>query len=48
VSGNYRPLSPEQRAEHVETLFLLARLVVAQATARALRRTFVVLSLAND
>jgi hypothetical protein len=48
VSVRYRPLTPEQRADHVETLFLLGRLVVALARARAVRRTFVVLSLSND
>jgi hypothetical protein len=48
VKGPYRPLSPEQRADHVETLFLLGRLVVRLPTGRAVRRTFVVLSLSND
>jgi hypothetical protein len=46
VAG-YRPLTPEQRADHVETLFMLGRLVVALARGR-LRRTFVVLSITND
>jgi hypothetical protein len=48
VTGNYRPPTAEQRADHVETLYLLGRLVVALASARAVRRTFVVLSLANN
>jgi hypothetical protein len=48
VHARYRPLSPEQRANHVETLFMLGRLVVAQPTARRLQRTFVVLSLTSD
>jgi hypothetical protein len=48
VHGQYRPLRPEQRADHIKTLFLLGRLVVALPTARKVRRTFVVLSLAND
>jgi len=48
VSGRYRPLTPEQRADHVETLLLLGRLVVELARVRAMRRTFVVLSLSHD
>jgi hypothetical protein len=48
VHARYRPLNPEQRADHVETLFMLGRLVVGLPTARKLRRTFIVLSLTND
>jgi len=48
VPDRERPPSPQQRADRVQILFLLGRLVVAQPTPRAVRRTFVVLSIAND
>jgi hypothetical protein len=44
VKGQYRRLTPEQRADHFETLTMLGRLVVMLPTHRAVRRTFVVMS----
>jgi hypothetical protein len=44
VKGKYRRLTPEQRADHVETLTLLGRMVTLLPTHRAVRRTFVVMS----
>jgi hypothetical protein len=48
VPDRDRPLLPKQRADRVQILFLLGRLVVAQPTPRAVRRAFVILSLTND
>jgi hypothetical protein len=42
----YRRLSPEQRADHVETLIMLGRLVVALPTRHRMLRTFVVMTIA--
>jgi hypothetical protein len=47
VKAQYRRLTPEQRADHFETLTMLGRLVVLLPTHRAVRRTFVVMSLAQ-
>jgi hypothetical protein len=46
VKGQYRRLTPEQRADHYETLAMLGRMVVILPTHRAVRRTFVVMSVA--
>jgi hypothetical protein len=45
VKGKYRRLTPEQRNDHFETLTMLGRLVALLPTHRAVRRTFVVMSL---
>jgi hypothetical protein len=42
----YRRLSPEQRNDHIETLVMLGRLVIALPTPRSVRRAFVVMSIA--
>jgi hypothetical protein len=41
-------LTPEQRADHFETLTLLGRLLIRRPTHRAVRRGFVVMSVALD
>lgn len=40
----YRQLTAEQRADHIEALFLLGRLVLALPNTRFMRRTFYVLN----
>jgi hypothetical protein len=45
VTAQYRRLTPEERADHVETLVMLGRLVVLKgARVRVARRSFVVMS----
>jgi hypothetical protein len=41
----YRQLSPEQRADHIDTLVMLGRLVIALPAPRSVRRAFVVMSI---
>jgi hypothetical protein len=43
VNGQYRPLNAAQRADHIEALILLARLVIASPPPKPIRRTFVVM-----
>jgi hypothetical protein len=40
----YRRLTPEQRADHVETLIMLGRMVVAMPTRHRVMRAFVVMT----
>jgi hypothetical protein len=47
VQAKYRRLTPEQRADHIETLTLLGRMLVLLPTHRAVRRSFVVVSASN-
>jgi hypothetical protein len=44
LEAQYRRLTPEQRAEHIEALFLLGRLVARLPSARFMRRRFYVLN----
>ena len=46
VKAKQRRLTPEQRADHFDTLTMLGRMVVMLPTHRAVRRTFVVMSVA--
>jgi hypothetical protein len=41
----YRQLTPEQRADHIETLVMLGRLVIALPAHRSVRRAFIVMSI---
>jgi hypothetical protein len=43
VNGHYRPLNAARRADHIEALILLARLVIASPPPKPIRRTFVVM-----
>jgi hypothetical protein len=43
VNGHYRPLSSAQRADHMEALILLARLVIGSRPPTPIRRTFFVM-----
>ncbi|HET9620838.1 MAG TPA: hypothetical protein VFP84_05715 [Kofleriaceae bacterium] len=43
MSAPYRPLTAAQRADHMEALILLARLVIASRPPKPIRRTFVVM-----
>ena len=47
VNGQYRPLNAAQRADHIEALILLARLVIASPPPKPIRRTFVVMEAIN-
>jgi hypothetical protein len=47
VRGQYRQITPEQRADHVDNLYLLGRLVLLLPAQHALRRSFVVMSIPN-
>jgi hypothetical protein len=42
----YRPISPEHRADHIEALVLLGRLVIRLPRVLSVRRGFVVMSIA--
>jgi hypothetical protein len=42
----YRQLTPEQRADHIETLVMLGRLVIALPAPSSVRRAFIVMSIA--
>jgi hypothetical protein len=44
VNGQYRQITPEQRADHVDNLYLLGRLVILAPARHAVRRSFVVMS----
>ena len=41
-------MTPEQRADHVETLIMLGRLVVAMPTRHRVLRAFVVMTVAAN
>lgn len=43
VNGQYRPLNAAQRSDHMEALIQLARLVIASAPPKPIKRTFVVM-----
>jgi len=42
VHGHYRALTPDQRHDHLETLVLLGRLVIAMPPNPLMKRTFFV------
>jgi hypothetical protein len=43
VNGQYRPLNAARRADHIEALILLARLVIASSPPTPIKRTFFVM-----
>jgi len=49
VDGQYREITPEQRADHIDNLYLLGRLVIMLPPPPrcALKRSFVVMSVAS-
>jgi hypothetical protein len=44
VNGQYRQITPEQRADHVGNLYLLGQLVIRLPVQLAMRRSFYVMS----
>ena len=48
VPAPYREITPEQRADHVENLYLLGQLVIRLPVRHEMRRTFYVMSLTED
>lgn len=44
VQAQYRRITPEQRADHIENLYLLGQLVIRLPRQHQLRRSFYVMS----
>ncbi|MBC7976011.1 MAG: hypothetical protein H7138_13650 [Myxococcales bacterium] len=48
MNAEYRQITPEQRADHVDNLYLLGRLVLLLPARHAVRRSFVVMLAPNQ